>query len=49
MDRKFMILTSAPALGLYMTIVVKQVYWYISQISGERLKDHIGSLVKIML
>ena len=23
-----------------MTIIVKQVYWYISQISGERLQDH---------
>ena len=25
---------------MYMTIIVKQVYWYISQISGERLQDH---------
>ena len=25
---------------MYMTIKVKQVYWYISQISGERLQDH---------
>ena len=27
-------------LGMYMTIIVKQVYWYISQISGERVEDH---------
>ena len=26
-----------------MTIIVKQVYWYISQISGERLQDHWSS------
>ena len=35
---------SDPALGLYtymdMNIIVKQIYWYISQISGERLQDH---------
>ena len=26
-----------------MTFIVKQVYWYISQISGERLQDHWSS------
>ena len=26
-----------------MTIIVKQVYWYISQISSERLQDHWSS------
>ena len=25
---------------MYMTIIVKQVCWYIYQISGERLQDH---------
>ena len=25
------------------TILVKQVYWYISQVSGERLQDHWSS------
>ena len=25
---------------MYITILVKQVYWYISQVSGERLQDH---------
>ena len=28
---------------MYITIVVKQVYWYISQVSGERLQDHWSS------
>ena len=38
-----------PALGLYtymytyVNIIVKQIYWYISQISGERLQDHWSS------
>ena len=35
---------SDPALGLYTCIIlVKQVYWYISQVSGERLQDHWSS------
>ena len=25
------------------TILVKQIYWYISQVSGERLQDHWSS------
>ena len=31
--------SSVPALGLYtyMAIIVEQVYWYKSQVSGERL------------
>ena len=28
-----------------MTIIVKQVYWYISQISGEHLQDHWSSSI----
>ena len=36
-----------PALGLYtymyMNIIVKQIYWYISQVSGELLQDHWSS------
>ena len=28
---------------MYITILVKQVYWYISQVSGERLQDHWSS------
>ena len=31
------------AICMYMTFIVKQVYWYISQISGERLQDHWSS------
>ena len=31
--------SSAPALGLN-TIIFKYVYWYMKQISGERLQDH---------
>ena len=27
----------------YITILVKQVYWYIFQVSGERLQDHWSS------
>ena len=34
--------SSAPALGLN-TIIFKHVYWYIQQISGERLQDHLSS------
>ena len=33
---------SAPALGLN-TIIFKHVYWYMQQISGERLQDHWSS------
>ena len=33
---------SAPALELN-TIIFKQVYWYMQQISGERLQDHWSS------
>ena len=33
---------SAPALGLN-TIIFKRVYWYMQQISGERLQDHWSS------
>ena len=32
----------APALGLN-TIIFKHVYWYMQQISGERLQDHWSS------
>ena len=28
---------------MYMIIIVKQVYWYIFQISGERLQNHWSS------
>ena len=28
---------------MYRTLIVKQVYWYISQISGECLQDHWSS------
>ena len=28
---------------MYMTFIVKQVYWYISRITGERLQDHWSS------
>ena len=34
--------SSAPALGLN-TIMFKYVYWYMKQISGERLQDHWSS------
>ena len=30
--------SSAPLLGLF-SIIFKHVYWYIQQISGERLQD----------
>ena len=48
MDRILIILkkgprtSSAPALGLN-TIIFKHVYWYMQQISGERLQDHWSS------
>ena len=34
--------SSAPALGLN-TIIFKHVFWYVQQISGERLQDHWSS------
>ena len=34
--------SSAPALG-FNTIIFKYVYWYMKQISGERLQDHWSS------
>ena len=34
--------SSAPALGLN-TIIFKFVFWYMKQISGERLQDHLSS------
>ena len=34
--------SSAPALGSN-TIIFKRVYWYMQQISGERLQDHWSS------
>ena len=34
--------SSAPTLGLN-TIIFKRVYWYMQQISGERLQDHWSS------
>ena len=34
--------SSSPALGLN-TIIFKRVYWYMQQISGERLQDHWSS------
>ena len=36
--------SSAPALGLN-TIIFKHVYWYMQQISGERLQDHWSSCI----
>ena len=34
---------------MYITILVKHVYWYISQVSGERLQDHWSSGVVLVL
>ena len=34
---------------MYITILVKQIYWYISQVSGERLQDHWSSGLPIFL
>ena len=39
--------SSAPALELN-TIIFKHVYWYMQQISGERLQDHWSSGYMIM-
>ena len=35
--------SSAPILGL-VSKILKHVYWYIQQISGERLQDHWSSV-----
>ena len=42
--------SSAPALELN-TIIFKHVYWYMQQISGERLQDHwsSGFCLRLML
>ena len=40
--------SSAPAQGLN-TIIFKHVYWYMQQISGERLQDHWSSCLFIYL
>ena len=40
--------SSASALGLN-TILFKHVYWYMQQISGERLQDHWSSGITIAL
>ena len=40
--------SSAPALGLN-TIIFKYVYWYMKQISGERLQDHWSSGLKFLM
>ena len=40
--------SSAPALELN-TIIFKHVYWYMQQISGERLQDHWSSGFCILL
>ena len=39
--------SSVPALGLN-TIIFKYVYWYMKQISGERLQDHWSSGIKFI-
>ena len=38
---------SVPALGLN-TIIVKHVYWYMQQSSGERLQDHWSSGIYLL-
>ena len=55
MDRILIILkkngaraSSAPALWLN-TIIFKYVYWYMKQISGERLQDHWSLRVSLVL
>ena len=40
--------SSAPALGLN-TIIFKHVFWYMQQISGERLQDHWSSGFQFIL
>ena len=39
--------SSSPALGLN-TIIFKRVYWYMQQISGERLQDHCSSGILVV-
>ena len=39
--------SSVPALGLN-AIIFKHVYWYMQQISGERLQDHWSSILEII-
>ena len=39
---------SAPALELN-TILFKHVYWYMQQVSGERLQDHWSSGLSILI
>ena len=43
------ILTLPTVICMYITIRVKQVYWYISQVSGERLQDHWSSGFKLSI
>ena len=45
MDRILIILKKEMAQGLHLlnTIIFKYVYWYMKQISGERLQDHWSS------
>ena len=38
--------SSVPALGLN-SMIFQHVYWYMQQISGERLQDHWSSCLKI--
>ena len=40
--------SSAPALGLN-TIIFKYVYWYMKQISGERLQDYWSSGFRLVI
>ena len=49
MDRTFTNLIKKLILTvLYIAILVKQVYWYIFQISGEHLEDHWSSGVRLL-
>ena len=34
---------------MYITILVKQVYWYITQVSGERLQDRWSSGIALLI
>ena len=34
---------------MYIIILVKQVYWYISRVSGERLQDHWSSGIALTI
>ena len=42
-------LTPGVALSMDITILVKQVFWYISRVSGERLQDHWSSGVVFLM